>query len=64
MTLEQIKSVVERGETVCWKNRSYVVIKDSLNQWFIKCLDNGHCVGLTGRDEKLADKEEDFFLLA
>lgn len=63
MNLEEIKKAVEAGETVCWKNSSYVVIKDSLNQWFISCKFNESCIGLTHRDNKtLNGEKEDFFV--
>ena len=49
MTLEQIKSAVDAGQTVHWASDRYSVIHDSKGQWLIKC-DNGYCIGLTWRD--------------
>jgi len=64
MTLSEIKSAVESGQTVCWSNESYQVIKDKHGNWFIKCLANNHCTGLSWADEcTLNGKESDFFVL-
>lgn len=63
MNLQQIKEAVLSGNRVFWKNKSYEVIKDSLNQWFIKCHFNNHCIGLFWRDgETLNGDEKDFFV--
>ena len=63
MNLEEIKAAVEAGKTVHWSNTLYVVIKDSIGQWLIKCTDNDHCVGLTHRDGvTMNGKPEEFFL--
>jgi hypothetical protein len=45
MTLEEIKAAVEAGHVVHWHNSAYKVVKDSLGQWMVKCIDNGHCIG-------------------
>lgn len=63
MNTEEIKKAVEEGKRVCWSNEGYVVVKDSLGQWFIKCIYNNNCVGLTHKDGTLAGKEEDFFIV-
>lgn len=62
--VESIKSAVENGQTVCWSSRAYEVVKDELGQWFIKCLSNGHLIGLTSLDGELNGKPEDFFTVA
>lgn len=50
MRLEDIKSAVESGQYVYWKNEGYQVIKDSIGQWLILCHFNGSCIGLTWQD--------------
>jgi hypothetical protein len=50
MKLEQIKKEVEMGKSVYWKNHSYKVVSTSKGEWFIKCLINNHCIGLTWAD--------------
>ena len=63
MTLQEIKSAVDRGLTVCWFNPGYVVVKDSLGQYLIKFTANGHCIGLTNRaGDQLNGQPEDFFV--
>jgi hypothetical protein len=61
VTLDEIKSAVEAGETVHWASTSYRVIKDSIGRWLVKCDINNHCVGLTHRDGTLSDEERMFF---
>jgi hypothetical protein len=63
MTLQEIKTAVEAGKTVCWSNTGYKVIKDMTGQWFVKWSSNGNCTGLTWADGVTMDyKEEDFFI--
>jgi hypothetical protein len=63
MTLIEIKQAVEAGRTVHWASTGYVVIKDSIGQWLIRCLFNGSCIGLTWRDGvTLNGRESDFFI--
>ena len=63
MTLTEIKSAVMAGKTVNWKQRNYVVLKDSIDQWLIKCTDNDSCIGLTHRDGLTMNGEEaDFYI--
>jgi hypothetical protein len=63
MTLEEIKSAVEAGKTVCWGNPGYTVLKDSIGQWLVRYVYNGYCFGLTHRDGvTMNGKPEDFFL--
>ena len=61
MTLQEIKTSIENGHRVYWDNATYEVIKDYRGQYFIKCLSNNHCIGLTWSDEvTMNGKEEDF----
>jgi hypothetical protein len=63
MTLEDIKSAVEAGWRVCWMNELYLVVKDRIGQWHIKCLSNGDCIGLTHADGVTMNGEpEDFYI--
>ena len=63
MKLNEIKSAVKDGKRVHWSNTSYEVVNDSLNQWFIKCNINGHCIGLTKLDGiTMNENENDFFI--
>jgi hypothetical protein len=62
MTLEEIKQAIDDGKTVHWSNPGYVVVKDKLGQYLIKCTSNEHCVGLTHQDGTLSDKPEKFFV--
>ena len=62
MTLEQIKAAVEAGKRVFWQHSGYEVVKDRVGQWFIKCVYNGNCIGLTWRDGVTMNGEpEEFF---
>lgn len=61
----EIKAVVDEGvHRVFWSNTGYEVTKDTRGQYFIKCLANRHCIGLTWLDgETLNGKPEEFFTL-
>jgi hypothetical protein len=62
MTLQEIKTAINQGKQVFWKSQGYQVIKDSINQYLIKCIYNGHCIGLTWTDGVTMNGEEaDFF---
>ena len=50
MNAQQIRDLVDSGRTVYCDSKSYVVIKDSIGQYLIKCLDNNYCIGLTHQD--------------
>jgi len=64
MTLQEIKTAITEGKRVFWKSEGYQVIKDSIDQYLIKCDYNGHCIGLTWRDAvTMNGKEEDFFVV-
>lgn len=63
MTLEEIKTAVESGKTVHWASPFYVVVKDRIGQWLIKCTANGYCIGLTHLDNvTMNGKPEQFFV--
>ena len=64
MNAQEIKQLVDEGKTVCWSNQGYVVTKDSLGQYFIKFIPNGHVIGLTWLDGvTLNGAPEDFFVV-
>ncbi len=63
MTLNEIKTAVDSGQTVHWATSNYRVVKDSIGQWLIYCDTNGHCVGLTWQDgETLNGGPDDFYI--
>jgi hypothetical protein len=63
MTLDEIKSAVDAGKVVHWKNYAYRVIKDRLDRYLILCVLNQDCTGLTHRDGvTMNGKPEDFFV--
>lgn len=62
MTLEEIKAAVDNGKTVYVGNPAYRVIKDSKDQYMIKCTINNTYIGLTWKDGvTLNGKEENFY---
>lgn len=64
MTLEEIQQAVNDGKTVHWANENYVVLKGrTIQQWLVKCVSNGSCIGLTWADGKTMNgKPEDFYI--
>lgn len=63
MTLEEIKAAVESGKTVYWSNRNYMIIKDNLGRWLIRCVLNGSCIALVWSDNyTLNGTPEEFFV--
>jgi hypothetical protein len=50
MNAQQIRDLVDSGKIVYCDSESYIVIKDSIGQYLIKCLDNHYYIGLTHRD--------------
>jgi hypothetical protein len=64
MTLNEIKTAVENGETVHWENPGYRVIKDRIGQWLVHCTINDHYVGLTTQDGELREGEAKGFYIA
>jgi hypothetical protein len=64
MKLQEIKQAISEGKPVYWSTLLYEVIKDSKDQYFIKCNANNHYIGLTWRDGvTLNGKENEFFTL-
>ncbi len=49
MLLEEIKKHVDDGKYVFWTNDNYRVVKGKAG-YFIQCVSNGHCIGLTHLD--------------
>lgn len=63
MNLQEIKAAVESGKTVHWSNSLYVVVKDRIGQWFVKCTSNNHHIGLTHTDGvTMNGKPEEFYI--
>ena len=63
MTLQEIKTAVDSGRRVCWSNPGYEVVHDDCDQWLIRCVGNGGCVGLTKTDGvTMNEKEVSFFV--
>ncbi len=63
MTLQEIKDAINEGKTVHWKNEIYVVQTDGLGQWFIMCIQNNNCIGLTHQDGiTLNGEPKDFYI--
>ena len=53
MTLDEIKTAVDAGETVHWANKGYTVIKDNIGQYLIAWHHesrDAHYIGLTHQD--------------
>lgn len=63
MTVDEIKTAVEAGQKVYWCNPGYQVIKDSIGQFLIKFIPNGHCIGLTWQDGVTLNGEPDEFFV-
>ncbi len=62
MTLQEIKTAVDNGLTVHWKNELYVVTKGK-SDYYIVCTSNNYVIGLTWQGEvTMNGKEEDFFI--
>ncbi len=45
-----IRQAVDKGKTVYADTLAYKVIKNNIGQYFIKCILNDWCCGLTWRD--------------
>lgn len=64
MTINEIKQAVNEGKTVCVGTTAYIVTRDNLNQWFIRCKLNNYLIGLTHSDGiTLNNKPDAFFIL-
>jgi hypothetical protein len=64
MSLNEIKTAVEAGQTVHWANVAYVVVKDRLDQFLIVCKSNNSCVGLTWQDGVTVNGTPEQFFIA
>jgi hypothetical protein len=63
MSVEEIKTAVDAGKTVHWRNTLYRVIRDNLGQYLIFCASTNNYIGLTWRDGRtLNGKPEEFFV--
>ncbi len=63
MTLNEIKTAVGEGKTVCWQNDGYVVEKDTEEYCSIHCLSNDNYMGLTWLDNVTMNGEpEEFYI--
>lgn len=63
MTLPEIKNAVRQGKEVYWLTPAYRVTTDKNQQWMIKCLLNGHSIGLTWYDGTTLNAPEDEFFV-
>jgi hypothetical protein len=62
MNLRNIKTAVREGLKVHWANELYEV-QNKGDAWYIVCVSNGSCVGLTWSDGKtLNGKANQFFI--
>jgi len=62
MTLDEIKSAVDEGKIVYWKNPMYLVKKNGVH-YDVECQFNGDTSGLTWQDGVTMDYDEtDFFI--
>jgi hypothetical protein len=63
MNAEEIRQAVNSGKSVFWKNSCYVIIKDSLGQYLIRCILNDNYIGLTHLDGTTLNGDEgDFYI--
>ena len=64
MNINEIKSAVENGKRVFWKQANYEVIKNKFGDWLVVCLQNENCTGLTHRNGVTWEYDEkDFYIL-
>jgi hypothetical protein len=61
-TADEIRAAVDAGKTVYCDTAGYVVIKDGIQQYFIKYIGNNHCIGLAHRDGQTLNGSS-FFML-
>ena len=63
MTLSEIQSAVQAGQTVHWKTKAYEIVHDQIGQWLVVCRSTGGCWGLTWADKTTVNgKPWDFFV--
>jgi hypothetical protein len=60
--LIKIRELVEKGVDVYSDSDIYIVIKDKLGQWMIKCIHNDYCIGLTNLSETKLNGTEFFYI--
>lgn len=71
MTLNEIKQAVRDGKKVFWATPIYEVINPiksptfdaNEEQWLIRCIANGSCIGLTHQDNITMNGEESEFFI-
>jgi hypothetical protein len=65
MNLQEIKQAVISGKKVYWKSELYEVVKDNLDQWFIKCTANNNVAYLAKSNSIMSrdHKGKDFFTI-
>lgn len=62
-TINDVITAVKEGKTVCWSNDSYEVIDGGKAGFLVKCISNGHCVGLMHTDNVTSSyNAEDFYV--
>jgi hypothetical protein len=62
MNLKQIKKSLSEGKKVFWSNENYQVILDLItNEYLIKCIPNNHIIGLTHKNGRTLNGEENEF---
>ena len=63
MTLQEIQSAVQAGQTVHWKTKAYEIVHDKIGQWLVICRETGGCWGLVWADKTTMNgKPWDFFI--
>ena len=63
MTLQEIQSAVQAGQTVHWKTKAYEIVHDQIGQWLVVCRSTGGCWGLVWADKTTMNgKPWDFFI--
>ena len=63
MTLQEIQSAVQAGQTVHWKTKAYEIVHDQIGQWLVVCRSTGGCWGLVWADKTTMNgKPWDFFV--
>ena len=58
MTLQEIKSAVDRGQSVQWANQLYEVQKHH-DEYYVVCSSNGHTTKLT---DPMQERPSEFYI--
>ena len=45
-SIKDVKIAVDNNQKVYWEHEGYVVFKDSIGQYLVKCLANDYIIGL------------------